>query len=302
MQTSKISIFGKRYDKEILLTAILLVSPLIIGLTVFYFIPMLQSVYYSFTEWGRFGGSKFIGIENFKRLVQDQSVWRALKNTVTYALFTVPIGSFISILIATLLNSKIKGQGIYRVIYFLPAVTMTSAIGMIWRWMYNSQYGIINQILEMVGISGPNWLTDSNFAMISLIIVGIWASLGQSIVLYLAALQGISRAFYEAAVIDGANPFEKFFNITLPLITPTIFFNILTSLIGSLQVYDLIMLMYMKTNPALEEVQSLAYLFYQQSFVFNDKGYGAAISVVLLILTLIVTAVQFKFQDKWVHY
>lgn len=302
MQTSKISIFGKRYDKEILLTAILLVSPLIIGLTVFYFIPMLQSVYYSFTEWGRFGGSKFIGIENFKRLVQDQSVWRALKNTVTYALFTVPIGSFISILIATLLNSKIKGQGIYRVIYFLPAVTMTSAIGMIWRWMYNSQYGIINQILEMVGISGPNWLTDSNFAMISLIIVGIWASLGQSIVLYLAALQGISRAFYEAAVIDGANPFEKFFNITLPLITPTIFFNILTSLISSLQVYDLIMLMYMKTNPALEEVQSLAYLFYQQSFVFNDKGYGAAISVVLLILTLIVTAVQFKFQDKWVHY
>ncbi|WIK66209.1 carbohydrate ABC transporter permease [Globicatella sanguinis] len=302
MQTSKISIFGKRYDKEILLTAILLVSPLIIGLTVFYFIPMLQSVYYSFTEWGRFGGSKFIGIENFKRLVQDQSVWRALKNTVTYALFTVPIGSFISILIATLLNSKIKGQGIYRVIYFLPAVTMTSAIGMIWRWMYNSQYGIINQILAMVGISGPNWLTDSNFAMISLIIVGIWASLGQSIVLYLAALQGISRAFYEAAVIDGANPFEKFFNITLPLITPTIFFNLLTSLISSLQVYDLIMLMYMKTNPALEEVQSLAYLFYQQSFVFNDKGYGAAISVVLLILTLIVTAVQFKFQDKWVHY
>lgn len=302
MLSGSVNIFGKKYNKEVLLTAVVLVSPLVIGLTVFYFIPMVQSVYYSLTELGRFGGSSFIGLDNFRRLFQDSTVWKALRNTLKYTIFTVPIGSFISIIIATLLNSKIKGEGIYRVIYFLPAVTMTSAIGMIWSWMYNSQYGIINQILAIFGINGPNWLTDSNWAMTSLIIVGVWASLGQSIVLYLAALQGISKSFYEAAEIDGANSFEKFFNITVPLITPTIFFNVLTSLISSLQVYDLVMLMFRRTNPALEEVQSLAYLFYEQSFVMNDKGYGAAISVVLLILTLVITAIQFKAQDKWVNY
>lgn len=302
MLSGSVNIFSKKYNKEVLLTAVVLVSPLVIGLTVFYFIPIVQSVYYSFTEVGRFGGSSFIGLDNFRRLFQDSIVWKALRNTLKYAIFTVPIGSFISIIIATLLNSKIKGEGIYRVIYFLPAVTMTSAIGMIWSWMYNSQYGIINQILAIFGINGPNWLTDPNWAMTSLIIVGVWASLGQSIVLYLAALQGISKSFYEAAEMDGANSLEKFFNITVPQITPTIFFNVLTSLIGSLQVYDLVMLMFRRTNPALEEVQSLAYLFYEQSFVMNDKEYGAAISVVLLILTLVITAIQFKAQDKWVNY
>lgn len=302
MLSGSVNIFSKKYNKEVLLTAVVLVSPLVIGLTVFYFIPIVQSVYYSFTEVGRFGGSSFIGLDNFRRLFQDSIVWKALRNTLKYAIFTVPIGSFISIIIATLLNSKIKGEGIYRVIYFLPAVTMTSAIGMIWSWMYNSQYGIINQILAIFGINGPNWLTDPNWAMTSLIIVGVWASLGQSIVLYLAALQGISKSFYEAAEMDGANLLEKFFNITVPQITPTIFFNVLTSLIGSLQVYDLVMLMFRRTNPALEEVQSLAYLFYEQSFVMNDKEYGAAISVVLLILTLVITAIQFKAQDKWVNY
>lgn len=302
MLSGSVNIFGKKYNKEVLLTAVVLVSPLVIGLTVFYFIPIVQSVYYSFTELGRFGGSSFIGLDNFRRLFQDPTVWKALRNTLKYTIFTVPIGSFISIIIATLLNSKIKGEGIYRVIYFLPAVTMTSAIGMIWSWMYNSQYGIINQILAIFGINGPNWLTNPNWAMTSLIIVGVWASLGQSIVLYLAALQGISKSFYEAAEIDGANSLGKFFNITLPLITPTMFFNVLTSLISSLQVYDLVMLMFRRTNPALEEVQSLAYLFYEKSFVMNDKGYGAAISVVLLILTLVITAIQFKAQDKWVNY
>ncbi|UQF12359.1 carbohydrate ABC transporter permease [Vagococcus lutrae] len=295
-------IMKKKYKNEDLITALLFIAPLMIGLFIFYLFPMIQNVYYSFTEWGKFGGSVFIGLENFKKMVSDVQVREALKNTVTYAIFTVPIGIAISIIIATLLNNKIKGVGLYRVIYFLPAVTMTSAIAMIWKWMFNNQYGVINQLLLKIGIIGPKWLTDEKWAMISLITVGVWSSLGQSIILYLAGLQSVPRSLYEASEIDGAGTFRKFFSITLPMITPTIFFNMITSLIGALQVYDLIFLMYSETNPALQSVQSLSYLFYRHAFVFNDKGYAAAISVVLLSITLLITVIQFMFQKKWVHY
>jgi multiple sugar transport system permease protein len=291
-----------KYKRRDIMAAIFFIGPLFLGLFVFYLFPMIQSVFYSFTKWGMFGGNTFTGLANYKKLIGDGEVLSALKNTVIYSIFTVPISMVISLLIATLLNNKIKGVSFYRVIYFLPAVTMTSAVAMIWKWMYNSDYGIINQILAQVGIQGPAWLTSSNTAMISLIIVGIWSSLGTSIVIFLAGLQGISRSFYEAAEIDGAGSLQKFFKITLPIVTPTIFFSLITSLISALQVYDLIFLMYSQTNPALESVQSLAYLFYKHAFILNDKGYGAAITVVLLLLTMIITVINFGFQKKWVHY
>lgn len=291
-----------KYKRRDILAAIFFIGPLFLGLFVFYLFPMIQSVFYSFTKWGMFGGNTFTGLANYKKLIGDGEVLSALKNTIIYSIFTVPISMVISLLIATLLNNKIKGVSFYRVIYFLPAVTMTSAVAMIWKWMYNSDYGIINQILAQVGIQGPAWLTSSSTAMISLIIVGIWSSLGTSIVIFLAGLQGISRSFYEAAEIDGAGSLQKFFKITLPIVTPTIFFSLITSLISALQVYDLIFLMYSQTNPALESVQSLAYLFYKHAFILNDKGYGAAITVVLLLLTMIITVINFGFQKKWVHY
>lgn len=296
------SIYRNRYKKNDILAAMFFVGPLFLGLLLFYLFPMIQSVFYSFTEWGMFGGYKFTGLANYTRLLVDKEVLSALRNTVTYAIFTVPIAMVISIVIATLLNNKIKGVSLYRIIYFLPAVTMTSAVAMIWKWMFNSEYGIINQVLFYFGIEGPAWLADSDTAMFALIIVGIWSSLGTSIVIYLAGLQGIPRSLYEAADIDGAGPLRKFFKITLPLLTPTVFFNLITSLIGALQVYDLIFMMYSQTNPALKSVQSLAYLFYKNSFILNDKGYGASIAVVLLLLTLIITVINFGLQKKWVHY
>lgn len=291
-----------KYKKKDMLAALFFIGPLFLGLIVFYLFPMIQSVFYSFTQWGMFGGNTFTGLANYKKLLGDAEVLSALKNTVVYAIFTVPASMIISLLIATLLNKKIKGVSFYRVIYFLPAVTMTSAVAMIWKWMYNADYGIINQMLSLVGIDGPSWLTSSNTAMISLIIVGIWSSLGTSIVIYLAGLQGVSRSFYEAAEMDGAGPFHKFFKITLPILTPTIFFTLITSLISALQIYDLIFLMFSETNPALKDVQSLAYLFYKHAFILNDKGYGAAITVVLLALTMVITVINFGFQKKWVHY
>ncbi|MBC1397664.1 carbohydrate ABC transporter permease [Listeria fleischmannii] len=302
MAMTKSTFSAKKYKKRDMLSALFFVGPLFIGLLIFYLIPMVQSVFYSFTEWGMFGGYNFTGLTNYKKMLTDPEVFKALKNTLTYAIFTVPIAMAISIFIATLLNNKIKGVAMYRMIYFLPAVTMTSAVAMIWKWMFNSQYGIINQFLSIFGIKGPAWLSDSNTAMIALIIVGVWSSLGTSIVIYLAGLQGVPTTFYEAAEMDGAGPIRKFFKITLPLLTPTMFFNLITSLISALQVYDLIFLMYSQTNPALQDVQSLAYLFYKNAFILNDKGYGAAITVVLLILTLVITVINFSLQKKWVHY
>ena len=292
----------RKYKKEELLTALFFGGPTFIGLLFFYIVPMFQTVFYSFTEWGMFGGWTFIGLDNYRQLIRDPQILGALRNTLTYAIIVVPLSMIVSITIATLLNNKIKGVSIYRLIYFLPAVTMTAAIGMIWQWIFNSQFGILNHILAFFGIDGPAWLTDPNTAMIALIIVGVWSSISTAIVLYLAGLQGISRSYYEAAEIDGASSFQKFFKITLPLLTPTIFFNMITSLIGAMQVFDLIMLMFRENNPALPSVQSLSMLFYRQAFVFNNRGYGAAITVVLLILTLIITVIQFTMQKKWVHY
>ena len=291
-----------KYKKRDIGAAVFFIAPVFLGLFVFYLVPMFQTVYYSFTEWGMFGGSTFTGLANFEKMMGDPDVGRALKNTVIYAIFTVPIAMGLSLFIAVLLNSKIKGVSFYRVLYFLPAVTMTSAVAMIWKWMFNGEYGIINQALGFIGMEGVSWLTDSRTAMLSLIIVGIWSSLGTSIVIFLAGLQGVPGSLYEAADIDGAGPIRKFFKITLPIVTHTVFFSLITSLISALQVYDLIFLMYSESNPALADVQSLAYLFYKHAFILNDKGYGAAITVVLLLLTMLITVINFGLQKKWVHY
>lgn len=296
------NVIFKKYKKDQVYTAGLFIAPLFIGILAFYLIPMCQSVFYSFTKWGMFGGYEMVGLENYKRLLTDADLVQALKNTLIYAIFTVPVAIIISVFIAVLLNSKIRGKSFYRVIYFLPAVTMTSAVAMIWKWMFNSEYGIINQILAVFGIDGPGWITNPDWAMVALIVVGVWSSLGTSIVIFLSGLQGIPSTYYEAADIDGAGPIRKFFSITVPLLSPTVFFQSITSLITALQVYDLVYMMYSETNPALRSVQSVAYLFYRNSFVFNEKGYGAAIVVVLLVITLIITAIEFALQKKWVHY
>lgn len=294
--------FWSRYHKDEVATAYLFILPLMIGVTYFYLIPMAQTLFYSLTKWGQFGGFKFIGFDNFRRLASDPDLLGAIRNTCVYTIFAVPGGILLSILIAALLNTKIRGRGLYRVIYFLPSVTMATAIAMVWRWMFNSNFGIINQALSLVGIKGPAWITDPHWAMFALIIVGIWSSLGTQIIIFLAGLQGIPQALYEAAELDGAGTVRKFFSITLPMLTPTIFFSSITQIIGALQIYDLIYLMYSSDNPALRSVQSLSFLFYRQAFVFNDKGYGAAIVVVLLAITLLITVVQFSFQKRWVYY
>lgn len=282
--------------------AFLMLLPTVGGLAIFYIGAFFQNVYYSFTNLGSFGKYEWIGLDNYIRLFSDPNISKALMNTFKYTVISVPFSIAISVIIAVLLNSKIKGRSVYRVLYFLPAVTMPAAIAMIWRWLYNGQYGLINQLLDNFGIEGQAWISNPKYAMGALIIVGIWSTLGMNIIYLLAGLQGIPGMYYEAAEIDGAGSIRQFFSITLPLLGPTMFFVIIISLIRALQMFDLIFLMISQTSMAVDSTMSVVYLFYKNSFIFLDKGYGAAIAVLLFFVILMVTIIQLKIQKKWFDY
>ena len=279
--------------------AYVMILPTVGGLGVFYIAAFFQNLYYSFTDLGSFGNYKWIGMSNYTKLLADPEIPKALMNTFKYTAVAVPFSIILSMFIAVLLNSKIKGRSIYRVLYFLPAVTMPAAIAMIWKWLYNGQYGLINQVLAKFGIEGQAWIASPKFALGALIIVGIWTSLGMNIIYFLAGLQGIPGMYYEAADIDGAGPIRKFFSITLPLLAPTMFFVTIMSLIGSLQMFDLIFLMISRTSMAVDSTMSIVYLFYKNAFIFLDKGYAAAISILLFFIILAITAIQLRLQKKW---
>lgn len=292
----------RKYEKEQVLWGWLLIAPTFIGLLVLNIIPAFQTFILSFQKSGGFGQKAWAGLENYQRLISDTEVLQAVGNTLIYTAISVPFIIVLSMFSAVLMNQKIKGISVYRTLFFLPVVATPAAVAMIWRWLFNSDYGIINHLLLKVGIVGPNWLTNPKTAILAIAIVGIWSTVGYNMVLLLSGLQEIPKDFYESAEIDGASPFRQFFSITLPLVTPTLFFVLVTTVINSLQVFDLIFMMIDKTNAALPKTQSLVYLFYKHSFIMNDKGYGSAIVMVLLLIIMIVTAIQIKTQKKWVNY
>ncbi|MFG1685904.1 carbohydrate ABC transporter permease [Nonomuraea sp. NPDC049269] len=283
------------------------IAPVGLGLAVFYLWPVLQTAYFSFTEWGAFGGHTWTGLENYLRLAVDPEMGQALVNTLTYTvlgLLAIPL----AIVFAALLNTKgLRGVGVYRTMFFLPVVTMPVAIAMVWRWLYNGDYGLINQVLSLVGIDGPNWIADPATALPALVVVGIWSSVGYNLIIFLAGMQAIPKEYYEAAAIDGAGPVRQFFKVTLPLLSPTAFFVSVVSVIGSLQLFDLVYVMSgsgssARSNPAFPRLETVVQLFYERAFVTNDRGYAAAIVMALLMLIIALTAFQFRLQRRWVHY
>lgn len=280
-----------------------MIFPTILGILVLNIIPIFQTLYLSFFKNGAFGkGNIFIGFDNYKRLISDPQVWYAVRNTLGYTLIVVPITSIIAMILAVCLNEKIKGKQIYRTIYFIPMVAAPAAITMVWKWLYNNQFGLINYVLTRLGLSRINWIDDPKVAMISIAIIGIWSAVGYSMVLLLAGLQEIPRDYYEASEIDGASPIKQFFSITLPLVSPTLFFVLVTSIITAMQVFDVIYMMIDVTSPSYENTVSLVYLFYNNSFKYSDKGYGSAIVMLLLGIIMIITVIQMKIQKKWVNY
>lgn len=292
---------SKRAKKD-WIAAYIFIAPVTIGLFVFYIWPFIQNVWFSFNSVNKFNVTNFIGIQNYVDMVKDKEVWETFGNTLKYVICTVPVGLFLSICIAALLNSKIKGTSIYRTLYFLPSVTMAAAVAMVWKWVYNEKMGILNSAIRAMGGEGKGWLTDPKLSLYMIMIVGLWMTVGYNMIILLAGMQGISKSYYEAAAIDGAGTMQQFFKITIPMLTPTIFFVMITSIISGFQVFDVVYMMVGKTSPAYASTQTIVMLFYRQAFDYGYKGYAAAISILIFVVIMLVTAVQLIGQKKWVNY
>lgn len=277
----------------------LFIMPTMLGLIILNIIPIFQTIYQSFFKTGDFGrGNIFVGLANYVRLFQDANIWQAVINTFKYTIVEVPISIIISLVLAVLLNRKIKGKSLYRTIFFLPMVVAPAAIAMVWRWLYNSDFGLINNLFGV----NVKWVSNPNIAIYSIAVIGIWSILGYNMVLFIGGLQEIPKDYYEAAAIDGASGIYQFYKITIPLLSPTIFFVIVTRIIAALQVFDLIFMVMDRNSLALPKTQSLVYLFYKYSFIQADMGYGSTIVVLLLAIILVITAFQMVAQKKWVFY
>lgn len=277
----------------------LFILPTIVGLVVLNIYPIFSTIFQSFHRTGDFGmNNVWIGLDNYKKALVDPKIQQSIWNTLKYMISEVPLSIAISLVLAVLLNKKIVGRSAYRMIFFLPMVAAPAAIAMVWKWLYNTDYGLINNVFNI----RVSWYSDPNISLYSIAIIGIWSIIGYNLVLFLAGLQEVPRDYYEAATIDGASSTSQFFNITLPLISPTIYFVFVTRIIGAMQVFDSIFLVMDRTNPALNKVQSLVYLFYKYSFEEGNKGAGATIVVILLLITLIITVLQNIGQKRWVHY
>ncbi|MBC5673676.1 MULTISPECIES: carbohydrate ABC transporter permease [Blautia] len=280
-----------------------MVMPTVIGLIILNIYPLLRTVYMSFFKSGAFGKWTFVGLDNYIKMFQSAGFWTITKNTLVFMVLTVPVTVIFGLIIAVLLDQKIKGKTVFRAIYFLPMVVAPAAVAMVWKWLFNSEYGIINTVLGALHLpSDINWIADPKTALLTCAIVTIWSSVGYDAILLLSGLQSISRTYYEAARIDGATGFQQFRKITVPLVSPTLFFVLMMRVMASLKVFDIVYMMIEKTNPAIRSAETILYNFYQETFVKNNKGYGSALVVWCVILIAVITIIQFIGQKKWVTY
>ena len=275
------------------------VFPTMLGLIVLNFYPFFNTIYQSFCKTGDFGkGNIFVGPANYQQVITRGETWQSLWNTIKYAIIEVPLGIVIALLLAVLLNKKIAGRSVYRTIFFLPMVCAPAAVAMVWKWLYNTQFGLLNNIFH----TKVAWISDPKIAWISIGIIGVWSIIGYNMVLFIGGLQEIPGDYYEAASIDGATGIRAFFNITLPLLSPTTFFIVQTRIIGALTIFDLMFMVMDKTNVALPKVQSIVYLFYQYAFTNGNKGYGATLVMVLVIFIMIVTYILQRAEKHLVYH
>lgn len=283
------------------LEAYLFLLPQILGLLIFSAGAIIASFVISFMNWQLVVPPVWIGLANYVELFNSPKFWQVLRNTVFYTIGYVPPSVILPLLVAILVNQKIRGVIFFRTVYFLPVVTSGVAIALVWGWMYNPSFGVINYILqELFGITGPRWLADPRWAMPSLIIIGVWNSLGYHMVIYLAGLQSIPPELSEAVRIDGGGSWHIFRHITLPLITPTMFFVLILSIIGSFQIWT-ITYMLTQGGPA-DATLTLSYYIFQQGFEWFHMGYAAALAYVLFAVVFLVTMIQLKLQSRWVFY
>lgn len=280
--------------------AALLLLPNFLGFLVFVLLPVIAAFLLSFTEWDIVSPIVWVGFGNYIELFKDEIFIKVFWNTIYFTIGTVPVGIVISLLLAVALDQKIWGIKFYRAAYFLPVISSMVAVAVVWQWIYNPEYGVLNFFLSLVGIKGPSWLSDAAWAMPAVMITSIWKGLGFNMLLFLAGLQGISNTYYEAADIDGASWFAKFRHITIPLLSPTTFFVVVMSIIGSFQVFDAVFLM--TGGGPNRSTSVLVHYLYQNAFQYFRMGYASAIAYVLFFLVLFFTLIQLWRQKSWVVY
>jgi multiple sugar transport system permease protein len=276
--------------------ALVMIAPNIILFFMFMLFPIIWTFVMSLTSYDLITPMKFIGLENFINIFKDEVALECLRNTVVFTFITVPVGLVLSMFLAVLLDSGIRFKRFYRAAFFLPSITSWVAIAVVWQWLYNPEFGLINYFLSFVGIPSIQWLTTSKLSLISVCIVCIWKGAGYSMLLFLAGLQSIPRVYYEASELDGATPLQQLFRITIPLLTPTTFFVFVTSIIGSFQTFDIVNLM-TKGGPGRSS-SLLAHYLYQNAFKYMKMGYASALAYLLFFVIMGITLINMRFEKK----
>lgn len=271
------------------------ILPALLGTLIFIVIPVICSFGLSFTKWDLLNPIRFVGLDNYKEIFSEALFFKIFWNTVVFAISTSVLGVIIPLILACILNSKIRGSEFYKTAYFLPFITPMIVIGVVWEWIFDPNIGLLNHILHL----HINWLYDTHFAMLALIIVSVWKLIGYNMVIFLSSLSGISQSMFEAAKIDGATPFQTFKNVTIPLLSPSIFFVVIITAISSFQVFDLIYLM--TQGGPLDSTNVLVYAIYKNAFEYFNVGKASAIAYVLFFIILVLTLVQWSLRKKLVY-
>lgn len=283
---------------------IVLVLPNVLGLFFFFGLPILAAFGTSFYEWNAFKPRQFVGLDNFERLISDPMFRQALENTLQLLALTVPAEVILSLGVAMLLNQRLEGRVIFRTIYFLPVVTSTIAASIVWTWIFQPRYGLIGLFLEPFGWRDTAWLTRPNLVLYPIAFVTVWQRLGFNMVLFLAGLQAVPRVLLEAATIDGANRWQRFRHVTLPMLSPTTFLVVVLAIINNFQIFDQVYIMTARTirGGVGGSARTLSLYLYESGFLDSEYGYASTIAFVLFVIILSVTAFQLTIQRRWVYY
>jgi multiple sugar transport system permease protein len=284
-------------EKKNLRNGLLFVSPWILGISFFILYPVCASFYYSLCEYSVLMPAQFIGLGNYADLMSDDVFWKAMINTVYYAVVALPLGTIIAILLALLLNADIKGRTIFRTIFFIPTLVPLIALAILWIWIFNGEYGVLNYLLSFFGIQGPDWFGNPHWAMPSLIMTSLWGC-GQAMVIYLAGLQDVPVELYEVAELDGAQYWSKIWHITLPLISPVIYFNVIIGIINTFQIFAV---PFVINAPARSLLFYTVYI-YDNAFRYLRMGYASAMAWILFIIILLLSGVATKYSKKYIYY
>ena len=276
------------------------ISPWLFGFSVFVMLPVAIAAYLSFCQFNGLRAPVFTGTENLRTLMADPLFWKVLKNTAIYAAIAMPVGTLIALFLATLLNLEVPGRTFWRAVIFLPTLVPLVAVAIIWMWMYNARFGLINTVFGWIGIPGPAWLSDPAWTMPSMILLSFW-SIGHAVVIYLAGLQDVPRSLYEAAHVDGAGPLQRLRHVTFPMISPAIFFNVVVGIIFACQVFAIPYIMIQNGGPGQNAYFYTMYL-YDVAFMHQRFGYACLLSWVQLAIILALTGVAFRLSRNLVHY